>query len=322
MFIEQAWRARHEFWRYLIGSLIIILFSLIGQIPLSLVILIKSSGFSESGPKAMQNLMQASDLSANAFTFLMLISFVFAFVGIFLVVRFLHRQSFKSVTTTRKKVDWKRIIFSFSLMAGFVILSTYIDYQTHPEDYAVHFRLVPFLILLVIGVFLIPIQTSVEEYVFRGYLMQGFGMLAQNRWFPLLMTSVIFGSLHIFNPEISQFGYGILAYYIGTGLFLGIMTLMDEGMELSLGFHAANNLVGALLVTADWSAFQTESVLKDLTHPSGVGLETFVPLLVIYPIFLLVMARKYHWKDWKNKLLGTIDPPSRANSPGDPVSSR
>jgi hypothetical protein len=35
----------------------------------------------------------------------------------------------------------------------------------------------------------------------------------------------------------------MFVYYIGTGLFLGI-TLMDEGMELALGFHAANNLVG------------------------------------------------------------------------------
>jgi hypothetical protein len=30
---------------------------------------------------------------------------------------------------------------------------------------------------------------------------------------------------------------------------------MDEGMELALGFHAANNLVGSLLITSDWSTF-------------------------------------------------------------------
>ena len=37
---------------------------------------------------------------------------------------------------------------------------------------------------------------------------------------------------------------------------------MDEGLELALGFHAANNLCGALLLTADWTAFQTNSILK------------------------------------------------------------
>jgi hypothetical protein len=44
------------------------------------------------------------------------------------------------------------------------------------------------------------------------------------------------------NPEVSKLGILCLCYYIGTG-FLRILTLMDEGMELALGFHAANNLV-------------------------------------------------------------------------------
>ena len=108
-------------------------------------------------------------------------------------------------------------------------------------------------------IFLIPIQTSWEEYVFRGYLMQGFATLFRSRWGALLLTSFVFGSLHLFNPEVEKLGYGVMIYYIGTGLFLGILTLMDEGIELALGFHAANNLTTALLVTSSWTAFQTES---------------------------------------------------------------
>ena len=37
---------------------------------------------------------------------------------------------------------------------------------------------------------------------------------------------------------------------------------MDDGLELAIGFHAANNLIAALLVTADWTVFQTESILN------------------------------------------------------------
>ena len=37
---------------------------------------------------------------------------------------------------------------------------------------------------------------------------------------------------------------------------------MDEGLELALGFHAANNLIAVLLLTADWTAFQTHSILR------------------------------------------------------------
>jgi membrane protease YdiL (CAAX protease family) len=164
---------------------------------------------------------------------------------------------------------------------------------------------VPFAILVVIGVVLIPIQTSSEEYIFRGYLMQGFANLAKNKWFPLLMTSVIFGGMHIFNPEVAKIGYIVLVYYIGTGLLLGIITLMDEGMELALGFHAANNLVGALLVTSDWSAFQTNSIFKDISEPSA-GLDVIVPVVLIYPILLFIFSKKYNWTNWKEKLTGNI----------------
>lgn len=96
-------------------------------------------------------------------------------------------------------------------------------------------------------------------------------------------------------------------YYIGTGLFLGILTLMDEGLELALGFHAANNLVGALLITSDWSAFQTNSILKDVSEPNA-SLQIFIPILIIFPILLYIFAIKYKWSNWKEKLFGSIKP--------------
>jgi membrane protease YdiL (CAAX protease family) len=119
------------------------------------------------------------------------------------------------------------------------------------------------------------------------------------------MTSIIFGGLHLFNPEVEKLGYGIMVYYIGTGLFLGILTLMDEGIELALGFHAANNLFTALLVTSSWTAFQTESILIDTSEPS-LGAELIISLLVLYPIFLFFMSKKYGWNQWKHRLTSKI----------------
>jgi uncharacterized protein len=94
-------------------------------------------------------------------------------------------------------------------------------------------------------------------------------------------------------------------YYIGTGLFLGVITLMDEGIELALGFHAANNLVSALLVTSDWSAFQTYSLFKDVSNPSA-SLDVLLPVFIIFPILLKIFSVKYHWSNWKEKLTGKI----------------
>jgi len=202
---------------------------------------------------------------------------------------------------SRRKLDFNRIIFSFLLWGAVSILMVLLDYSLSPEDYEWNFKPLPFLILFLVSVLMIPIQTSVEEFIFRGYLMQGFGVLFRNRWLPLMLTSILFGLLHIWNPEVDKLGIHLIWYYIGTGLFLGIITLIDEGMELALGFHAANNLVTALLVTASWTAFQTESLLIDNAEPT-LGKELVITLAIIYPLLALIFAKKYHWTDVYRRL--------------------
>lgn len=304
MFIEQGIHNQNKFWKYLLGSALIILASFVGQIPLVIAIVTKIFLTGATYPSTNDGIMHFFE--PNLTLFLLLISFVFAFGGIYLVLKYLHKQTLLSVTTSRKKVDWNRILFSFGLWSVFSIVSTLVFYFINPTLYVVQFNPIPFAILFVIAVVLVPIQTSTEEYVFRGYLMQGFGNLAKNKWFPLLMTSIIFGGMHFFNPEVSKIGNIIFVYYIGTGLFLGIITLMDEGMELALGFHAANNLIGALLITSDWSAFQTHSILKDMSDPQA-GFDVIMPVVLVYPVLLYIFSKKYQWHNWKEKLMGTID---------------
>ncbi len=303
MFLEQGVKNENKFWKYLLGSLFIITASFVGQIPLTLAIAYQTIFNKVPYPTSEAEIMTLFE--SNVTLFLILISFVFALAGVYFTVRYIHHQTFLSVTTSRQKVDWNRILFSFGLWGVFTAVLTVLFYYLSPEDFIINFKPIPFAILFVIATILIPIQTSTEEYVFRGYLMQGFANLARNKWFPLLMTSVIFGVMHIFNPEVSKMGYIIMVYYIGTGLFLGIITLMDEGLELALGFHAANNLVGALLVTSDWSVFQTHSVFKDISEPSA-GVDVILPVIIIYPIMLFIFSKKYNWTNWKEKLTGEI----------------
>jgi uncharacterized protein len=301
MFIEQAFKPENKFWKYLAGSAIIIVSSFIGQLPLTIAIAVKAMSNGGRMPTTEAEMLRYLDL--NLTLFLLLFSFLIAFIALIIVVVRFHNQKFREVVTSRKKTDIRRIIFSFIVWAIFSGSMIVIDYSMSPEDYIIQFDPVKFAILFIIAVLMVPIQTSVEELVFRGYLMQGFGLLAKNRWFPLLMTSIIFGGMHIFNPEVGKMGYIVTVYYIGTGFALGIMTLMDEGTELALGFHAANNLIAALLVTADWTAFQTYSVLKDISDPSA-GFDVLLPVFIIYPLLLLLFAKIYKWSGWKEKLTG------------------
>lgn len=244
------------------------------------------------------------------------ITFVFVIIplslmclGLLFWVKFIHRQSIRSLTTARKKVDWGRVFFSFGLWAVVSVLLILIAYLSTPENFVLNFKPEPFFIFLMLAVILIPLQTSFEEYLFRGYLMQGLGVITNSRLIPFLTSSILFGLMHIANPEVGKLGMVIMIYYIGTGFFLGILTLMDDGLELALGFHAANNLVGALLVTADWTAFQTNSILKDISEPTA-GFDIILPVFVFFPILLYVFSKKYGWTDWKEKLTGKLMQPT------------
>jgi membrane protease YdiL (CAAX protease family) len=160
----------------------------------------------------------------------MLLSFLVALLVLFFVVKVIHKQTILSLTTARSKIDWNRVFFSFTIWALFIAVSTVLLYYANPENFEVNFNYNKFILLSLIALVLLPIQTSAEEYIFRGYLMQGFASLTLTKWLPLVLTSLIFGLLHIANPEVQKIGYIIMVYYIGTGFFLGIITLMDDGM--------------------------------------------------------------------------------------------
>ncbi len=303
MYIEQGFKGREDFWRYIIGVLIIFVgWQILGMIPLMIGLVSKVDGL---GNLPTDVAGMSSLLGSNMFLFLMLVSFVFGLGATFFTTSVLHQQKIVALTTSRKKIDWRRVLFSFGLWGILSAVLMLLDIYLSPDDYVLNFKLRPFLILAVISIILIPIQTSFEEYFLRGYLMQGIGIVAKNKWLPLVITSVIFGLLHLANPEVDKLGYGIMVFYIGTGFFLGILTLMDEGLELALGFHAANNLITALLVTADWTAFQTDSIYRDISNPE-LGLDVFVPIFVIFPILLYIFSKKYNWTNWKERLTGEI----------------
>ncbi|MGJ5641061.1 CPBP family intramembrane glutamic endopeptidase [Formosa sp. S-31] len=307
MYISQAFKGLHDWWRYIVGVIIAIAGVVVFSIPHVIAISIKTlqGGVDASKMEDVNYIMTLFDSNLNLI--FILLPFLGGLILLFIAVKFLHKLPILQLTTTRDRIDWKRIGFSFffwGLISSGMIL---IDYFISPENYLLNFQFGKFIILAVIAIILVPIQTSFEEYMFRGYLMQGIGVITRNKWFPLLLTSVVFGGLHIANPEVEKLGYVIMIYYIGTGLFLGILTLMDEGMELALGFHAANNLFTALLVTADWTAFQTYSVFKDISDPSSAELtDIFIPVFIIFPILLFIFSKKYKWTNWKEKLTGKV----------------
>ena len=298
MYIEQAYKGNNDWWRVLITTLLT-----------AGIFLANFVAYFMMSKEQMDDVYKKmSEIPNNWSLIINLTPFIFLLGLLFLLVRNLHERSILSLTTSRNSVDYKRIFFSFSLVVLLTIAVFSVSYFVDNSNIVWNFNPLKFSILFLISILLFPCQIGLEEYLFRGYLMQQIGIVAKNRWFPLLFTSVVFGLFHSANPEVAQMGYGVMVFYIGTGLLLGIMTLMDESLELALGFHLGNNMMAALLITSDYSAIHTDALFKysGVEKPVDMLTEMIVSIAIVYPIILYIFAKRYNWIDWKAKLTGKI----------------
>ena len=302
-YIQQAYKGENKVWMFIITTILVAgLF--IGNL-IFFIFFGDSIDVVEEQKKLLELIPSKNFwLAANLIPFAILLGLLF------LLVKYMHQRSILSLTTARKKIDWSRALFSFSLIVFITIVMFTISYFMDSSLIELQFDPLKFGILLVVSLILFPLQIGLEEYLFRGYLMQHIGVFVKNKWFPLILTSVLFGVFHGANPEVAEMGPIIMVFYIGTGLLLGIMTLMDDGLELALGFHFGNNLLAAILVTANWSALQTDAIFRytaeEATNPI---FEILIPVLIIYPLILFIFAKKYKWINFKDKLFGRIEVP-------------
>ena len=308
MFIEKAKNIKNNWWRYfLVGPLIIFTFwQIIGAIPLGVGFALNADfeNLEMDGSNDMMAIFSVFP-SKNIGLALFLLTFAFGCLGLYLTIKFIHNRSIKSLTTSRDKIDYSRIFYSFFLVVGITVLFMPIDLFLSPDEYELTFNLNQFLILVIICLTLLPLQTSFEEYLIRGYLLQGIGITTKSRFLAFTIPSILFGLLHFANPEIDKLGNAFIFAYIFMGFFLGLITMMDEGLELALGWHYANNLMAALFITADWSVLQTDSIYKYIGEPDITS--QILPALVIFPILIYHFSVKYKWSGWKEKLFGKVN---------------
>ncbi len=306
-YLQSGFKGKNEFWMYFVMFFLVLAANVFGQIPLTIVAVMQVEG--DMTKLAESNQLADIGINSNLYLFLVLLAFIASFFVFILALKVMHKKKLKWVVTSRNKVDWSRIGFG-ALIWGFVLVaSTSLDIYLSPEDYVWNFKPESFAVLFLVAVVCIPIQTTLEELLFRGYYMQGMAIWLKNKWIPLVVMSCVFGLLHGFNPEVAKLGYLILIFYIASGFFFGVVTLLDEGTELAIGMHAINNIIAALFVTANWTVFQTDAMYVDVSEPS-ITFEMFLPLIVLYPLTILILSKKYGWKNWKEKLFGEVEQPA------------
>jgi membrane protease YdiL (CAAX protease family) len=243
-YLDLARLGRNEWWRYALGAFIITFSWLVlGYVPYLLLI---ASGV-ETDPLA--------DFVAVNFSIFMMLA------GLALTVKWIHRRPLRTLVTPEARVSWRRAgsgALAWVILAG---ATAVIEHLLFPDRYYVSFHAERFLVFFAAVLVLTPIQCLTEELVFRGYAMQGLGLLTRRPVAIAVASSLLFTLPHLLNPEVASHGMLIMAAnYFAIGLLLAAVTLRDGRLELAIGLHAVNNVFLALVANYEGSALMTESI--------------------------------------------------------------
>ena len=242
-FLAAAREGRNGAGRWALGVLIVVVFwMVIGSIPAGVSLL----DGRQSGDEQY--------LTTNA-------SFVAMLVGLWLAVRYVHRRPFGTLVAPDAQLRWAQALRGALYWTACVVIASVVEWVVARPEYTYSLEPGRFLPLLPVVLVLTTIQASSEEFLFRGYLLQGTGLLTRR---PVVLTAVnglLFAVPHLGNPEIGS-GFALLAtYYFLFGAFATLVTLRAGSLHLVIGLHVANNLMGALVVGPPNSALTTNKIL-------------------------------------------------------------
>ncbi len=295
-FLLQAYQGLNDVLKYIAGILLIMIFYVLGQIPLLGVTYFALNNGETTNAKINEfgttNDFSLLGIDANFGFFLMLCLFLFASIG-FLIALKIHKKKLLDVLTTRPTFDWSRYFYGFTIWLLLSIGFEVISYLIEPSNYIWDFQFGRFFILILLSIAFLPIQTGLEEVVFRGYLSQGMYLWTKNVAISMVVPTLLFALVHGTNPEVTKFGVLPMAiYYIGAGLFLAFLTYIDKGLELAMGVHFATNFYGAVFVTYQGAVLQTYSIAKMQNTNAWIMSLIF---FVAAAIFLILSMKKYKW---------------------------
>jgi membrane protease YdiL (CAAX protease family) len=304
--LESKSEGNKTYWGYIFTFLkyvamfaaILIASNTIGAIPLLISITIKSGSNPEvfSRLAANPNDYSVLGLDPNLLLAMMIFPFIAGLLAFILLVKPLNNRTLKNTINGTKKIRWNRVFISALIWLILSALYLLLSFNLDPSNFSLNNKTTSLIILSVISVLFIPFQAAFEEILFRGYLMQGFASLVRNRWFPLVMTSVMFGLLHAFNPEVKEFGFlAMMPQYILFGLIFGVITILDDGIEAAMGAHAANNIFLCIMVTNKASALKTSALFEQHNIYPWTEL---AGLHITGIIFVIILKIIFRWDDF------------------------
>lgn len=270
-FIEPA-RERPQLWRFLVGMMIIV----VVFIAVTLIVTLGVAAISPAG-NYESDLATGRTVPALITIFLSIGGATF---GVWAAVRLLHRRGLMSVIGPIRPAMRNFGIAACVMLAlqflWLIVWSFFFD--ATPQNTAL-----TTLTYLPIAVFIVLFQSSAEEILCRGYMMQQLAARFKSPVIWFVLPQLFFAALH-WDPEAmgSNIWITILALF-AFGLMWADLTRITGNLGAACGWHFANNL---FLMTVIGNNGQLDAIVYKVTPYTTLD----APMIVVFVDLLVGIA--------------------------------
>ena len=257
---------------------------------IGLVIILLATGFDLNALSNQEEITNAVK-GVNFLLPLKIIEFLSVLLCVWLFVRFIDKKSFVSIGLTLKGYE-NDLRLGLALGAGMISLG--------------------FLILFILGFlsidgFSFPVMTIIlylvlfivvslhEEIMMRGYVLNNL-MHSMNRYIALSISSVIFMSIHLLNPNVSFLS--VVNLFLA-GIVLGIYYMHKQNLWLPIGMHLAWNFFQGPIFGFEVSGIETDNIISqsitdnEIITGGAFGFEGSIIATILIVTMILYLDKKY-----------------------------
>ena len=230
----------------------------------------------------------------NKINFLLLLKIIEFFALMFCLWLFMKFIDRKPLMSLGLKYEGFQQDFKFGLILGAGLIaigffSLFILGYVRVESFSFPFLdIVLYFILFVVVAFH-------EEIMLRGYILRSL-MESMNRYLALAVSSLIFMTVHLLNPNISFLGAVNLFL---AGIVLGIYYVHKSNLWLPIGMHLTWNFFQGPIFGFEVSGIKSQSLIKQTVNGSDLitggqfGFEASLLATVLIVVVILYLDKNY-----------------------------
>lgn len=199
-----------------------------------------------------------------------------------------HRRPWRSFLTARPRFSFRAMLVSGAVLFALLLAALALQLALAPDTLTLSFEPRAFAAFLALSLLLVPLQALAEEVVFRGFLLQAVGCVTKSFLLRAGLPALVFTLAHLANPELTYGTLWAAGSYALAGLYLGILALRGQGLELPLGAHIATNLFVSLVARPEVSALNTAALFIEPTPDLALSL---LATALLFGVHYLVITR-------------------------------